>query len=1411
MSAVDLRPRLGRRPATRARERFLFVCFFDPSGIATICENIALWQSLSRYPIDILNMWPGRDGTLALPANIDLTAYDGLIVHCTASYHPDNLYSLDRDLPRKLDEYDGVKVLMKQDEHYRTAKFAEFVGEKKFDVVLTLISPADREKIYPRAVVGEADFVEVYTGYVSPFMRKLDSPAPGARPIDISYRGSIQPLSLGRLGFEKRKIGYDVAAAADYPLKIDISSRWADRIGGTAWFDFLGRSRAVLGVESGTCLCDFTGEVEAWCNAFEKAHPEADHLSEEFYRDADRAYLHQFEGNFKYLHMSPRHLEAAATRSLQILYEGTYSGVLLPDRHFVPLRRDLANFAEAVDFLRDDRRVAEMVECAYEEIVRNPRLQYAAFVERFDEAVDRALSRKGRAAAAVSGAPAVAPRPRALVLAGHEPTLDPRIEWMAEGLTRDFAVCELGIHPLTLENRLPDYELLREGWVRTRVDRLRHVDGGVPDIAAMSSTGQIGLQHLMLLRLISDLPPKALADAIGAIDATEEDLGRFRWLVRHYYDTNCALLEAGRRTGVFDAIVAADMGTLPAALALAEEYGAKVLYDAHEFWPRSVMEFRHWEVEFWSAFDRNLAQRADLRVTVSPQLAEVMAREYGCDFLSLPNCVSRGSVPPVDLDAALQRSATREQVVFIFLGVFTTGRGIEDLIAAWRQVDRRGLLVLQGPEGAFRSDMIELARAHGMLDERVFFPPAVDTSELIDAARQADVGIIPYAPSSINNRYCSPNKLSQYMAAGLPIVANETEFVKSVILDSGAGTTVDFKDQPAFAAVINGLIDDPRRIAEMSRRAYRYFNQKFNWEAASTELYGKLNEAVGGMAPPARPPFDFSWTAVTAPPPVAAAKVPPPVPRAQPAETAVGIGASGLKQLGPAYEREFARLTELNENYRREIERLNAVLGPLRTATTPLRFLLRQWRQIRQPRAGRQNKDMMIKKSTTVAGILAAISLLPLSQVDQAFAGPIRYEVAERASDGSLAPAKASEYRAAKPDKDENGVVSLISEDGRRYYHAFNVATQALADNGVEGTAGLYLDAMVEKNPIPSASQTAALKWIVKNKTDLPGDAVTWTYPLPLYYRLFTVEPGWPSAFSQARIIHALIYGSRTTKDPEYLKLAVAAAKAYATPAESGGLRSAVDGLPFYEEVPVPDGHSPHILNGHLYSVAALYDLAKETGDASIKALADAGAASTEKLVSYYDTGYWTKYDLLPRVTDIVFLARGRGRFEVKQGTIASPEGKELPLRVASVKGEDILLQANLPGPIFIDNVAGHPGYKIRLSYSGDLDAVGIAGDRPDIEEYYQLPSDGVQPSGEYQTATFSVPIQYPSNYVLSRVYQHWHTRLMKRLGELTGNAWYFRVASRWERYDSVIEEDAKEVTTSHILRKEYRIPATYE
>jgi hypothetical protein len=78
-----------------------------------------------------------------------------------------------------------------------------------------------------------------------------------------------------------------------------------------------------------------------------------------------------------------------------VLYEGRYSGILQPRRHFMPLRKDFANFAEVRDFLRDHRRMQEMADRTFEEIARNPAYSYRRFTERFDAEVEQAIASRG--------------------------------------------------------------------------------------------------------------------------------------------------------------------------------------------------------------------------------------------------------------------------------------------------------------------------------------------------------------------------------------------------------------------------------------------------------------------------------------------------------------------------------------------------------------------------------------------------------------------------------------------------------------------------------------------------------------------------------------------------------------------------------------------------------------------------------------------------------------------------------------------------------------------------------------------------------------------------------------------------------------------------------------------------------
>ena len=61
------------------------------------------------------------------------------------------------------------------------------------------------------------------------------------------------------------------------------------------------------------------------------------------------------DGELSLFALSPRHLEACATRTAQILVEGEYSGVLRPGEHYLELRRDLSNLDDVLDLVADGR------------------------------------------------------------------------------------------------------------------------------------------------------------------------------------------------------------------------------------------------------------------------------------------------------------------------------------------------------------------------------------------------------------------------------------------------------------------------------------------------------------------------------------------------------------------------------------------------------------------------------------------------------------------------------------------------------------------------------------------------------------------------------------------------------------------------------------------------------------------------------------------------------------------------------------------------------------------------------------------------------------------------------------------------------------------------------------------------
>jgi hypothetical protein len=370
------------RPSFRRGPRILLLAWFDPAGLKTIRDNIHEIGRHSRFRWDLMNLF-GRASYegFTLPRPL-LAAYDAVFIHCTIAYDPDNL----RYMLPQLARWDGLKILMKQDEQHRTRGTVRLIHDANFQLVLTCVPPSELAKVYPPHEVPRARFMHTLTGYVTDEMRALRYPFED-RSIDIGYRGSPQPMHFGRLSWEKQQIAdifIDVCRRRG--LRFDIKAGWGDRFMGNAWFDFLGRSAGTLGVESGASIFDFDGGVERSVTAFLKDHPSAT------FEEVSRDVLAPYEGNVRYAQIAPRHLEAVACETAQLLYEGTYSGVFAANRHYLSVRRDLSNVDDVMDRFLDRAERRRMVATARAEIIDSEAHHYRSFVRALDEHVAAALT-----------------------------------------------------------------------------------------------------------------------------------------------------------------------------------------------------------------------------------------------------------------------------------------------------------------------------------------------------------------------------------------------------------------------------------------------------------------------------------------------------------------------------------------------------------------------------------------------------------------------------------------------------------------------------------------------------------------------------------------------------------------------------------------------------------------------------------------------------------------------------------------------------------------------------------------------------------------------------------------------------------------------------------------------------------
>lgn len=351
----------------------------------TIRDHLAAFEKFSHHRVSTMDYRYFKRKRRSSPVALD--RFDVVVLHYSVIVS--NRGRLSDYFREQLAKFGGLKIIFIQDEYRWIDATAAGMASCGFHVIFSVVNKEIVDRVYHHPELAEVRKEITLTGFVPTELLNRKVPRYADRSIDVGYRARRVPSWLGSFAHEKWLIGEQFDEAAKrFDLTCDIESDEHKRLYGEAWIDFMSNCKAMLGTESGASVCDFDGTLQARVEAYEAANSGAS------FEDVRRAVLADVDGALTIQVISPRCFEAAALRTLMILYPGAYSSRLTPWRHYVPLERDFSNLQEVVAILRDPLRAEAITECAYREVACNKINTFEGFVEHFDRVVDEEFPRR---------------------------------------------------------------------------------------------------------------------------------------------------------------------------------------------------------------------------------------------------------------------------------------------------------------------------------------------------------------------------------------------------------------------------------------------------------------------------------------------------------------------------------------------------------------------------------------------------------------------------------------------------------------------------------------------------------------------------------------------------------------------------------------------------------------------------------------------------------------------------------------------------------------------------------------------------------------------------------------------------------------------------------------------------------
>lgn len=302
----------------------------------------------------------------------------------------------------------------------------------------------------------------------------------------------------------------------------------------------------------------------------------------------------------------------------------------------------------------------------------------------------------------------------------------------------------------------------------------------------------------------------------------------------------------------YDKIIANDLPTLRSAIQLKKSgFCKKIIYDAHEIYTETIKQFFPGQgnmslpkrgivkiltkvmVTCGALFEKRALKQVDAMMTVNESLARFFCEKYRIPkptvVRSIPVKPSQGE-QPVDLRKKFQWPGN--SIILLYQGALNPGRGIRISIEALSQLPDNYKMVIIG-DGPLKSSFEKMAETKRLTD-RIKFIGQVPNNQLASYTRGADIGLCLIEPVNLSKQLSLPNKIFEYIHAGIPVLGSDLPEIKQIISHFRCGEVSPFDPTELVAQIT--------KIQKNSNEAGIQEAQKaLTWEKEKQKLLNVLN------------------------------------------------------------------------------------------------------------------------------------------------------------------------------------------------------------------------------------------------------------------------------------------------------------------------------------------------------------------------------------------------------------------------------------------------------------------------------------------------------------------------------------------------------------------------------------------